>query len=395
MDLSSVRVLHLHYSTPIPGSILHDWKPNIEILAITAVHHLESFCNTTLVTSVRVLIRECHGFTNPYGLRSRHGYQTAWHGNNNANDSDMSVSSSDTQTTATTTTMSQTRWNMGGIDTNRGQAYKHHDDGTCQWTPPYRSTPTRSHAVAHHQPHNTIPSKHWRMPCAPVTNNDESNTMEYGGDRHNQRVGLQGQRQHSHMQLLTTTQHDAVKTLAHALCPSYHFLTFRSSQGCTAVSIDTCTAFVRFIGHFWRDTCTWVGNPRVFVNPRPVPTKTHTCGCRGNFSEVSKNLVRWRSAGGWKLEELFLVMRPDDGKHLDWQNLQTMLNKTRFPLLHSVNIVQVGGQKPTTFKLVVISGFYAALRSIQQKYIIHAFLAYITSITQSDILICHGQHSKV
>ncbi|EDR10331.1 uncharacterized protein LACBIDRAFT_317104 [Laccaria bicolor S238N-H82] len=42
--------------------------------------------------------------------------------------------------------------------------------------------------------HNTIPSKHWRMPCAPVTNNDESNTMEYGGDRHNQRAGLQAQR---------------------------------------------------------------------------------------------------------------------------------------------------------------------------------------------------------
>jgi hypothetical protein len=36
MDLSSVRVLHLHYSASIPGSILHDWKPNIEILAITS-----------------------------------------------------------------------------------------------------------------------------------------------------------------------------------------------------------------------------------------------------------------------------------------------------------------------------------------------------------------------
>jgi hypothetical protein len=28
-------------------------------------------------------------------------------------------------------------------------------------------------------------------------------------------------------------------------------LTFRSSQGCTAVSIDTCTALVRFMVHFW------------------------------------------------------------------------------------------------------------------------------------------------
>jgi hypothetical protein len=28
-------------------------------------------------------------------------------------------------------------------------------------------------------------------------------------------------------------------------------MTFLSSQGCTAVSIDTCTALARFIGHFW------------------------------------------------------------------------------------------------------------------------------------------------
>ncbi|EDR05929.1 uncharacterized protein LACBIDRAFT_302637 [Laccaria bicolor S238N-H82] len=94
---------------------------------------------------------------------------------------------------------------MGGIDTNRGRAYKHHDDGTCQWTPPHRSTPTWSHAVAHHQPHNTIPSKHWRMPSAPVTNNDESNTMEYGGDRHNQRAGLQAQRR-QHLPMDPTSQ---------------------------------------------------------------------------------------------------------------------------------------------------------------------------------------------
>jgi len=45
-----------------------------------------------------------------------------------------------------------------------------------------------------------------------------------------------------------------------------------------AVSIDTCTAFARFVGHFWRDTPTQVGNPQVFVNPLPVPVKTHTHG---------------------------------------------------------------------------------------------------------------------
>jgi hypothetical protein len=75
------------------------------------------------------------------------------------------------------------------------------------------------------------------------------------------------------------------------------------------------------------------------------------CDDRGNFSEVSKSLVRWRSAGGWKLEELFLVMKPNDGKHLDWHNFQTMLNETHFPLLHSVNIVQVGGQKVSLTEL--------------------------------------------
>ncbi|EDR02407.1 uncharacterized protein LACBIDRAFT_309747 [Laccaria bicolor S238N-H82] len=59
--------------------------------------------------------------------------------------------------------------------------------------------------------------------------------MEYGGDRHKQRSGLQAPRQR-HLPMDTsqinantvtcscsppTTQHDTVKTLAHALCPSY------------------------------------------------------------------------------------------------------------------------------------------------------------------------------
>ena len=52
---------------------------------------------------------------------------------------------------------------------------------------------------------------------------------------------------------------------------------FRSSQGCVAVSIDTCTALARFIGYFWRQTPAWVGLPLGFrkpttctnVNPRP------------------------------------------------------------------------------------------------------------------------------
>ncbi|EDQ99123.1 uncharacterized protein LACBIDRAFT_335350 [Laccaria bicolor S238N-H82] len=69
------------------------------------------------------------------------------------------------------------------------------------------------------------------------------------------------------------------------------------------------------------------------------------CNDNCDFSEVRKSFIRWRSAGGWKLEELFLMMNPDDGKRLDWENLQTMLNESHFPLLRSINIVQVGGQK--------------------------------------------------
>ncbi|KIJ91565.1 hypothetical protein K443DRAFT_14295 [Laccaria amethystina LaAM-08-1] len=41
-------------------------------------------------------------------------------------------------------------------------------------------------------------------------------------------------------------------------------MTFLSSQGCTAVSIDTCTALARFIGHFW-----WA-NPCAGWSTRPI-----------------------------------------------------------------------------------------------------------------------------
>jgi len=42
---------------------------------------------------------------------------------------------------------------------------------------------------------------------------------------------------------------------------------FWSSQGCTAVSIDTCTALARFIGYFWRQTPMLVGLPLGFCKP--------------------------------------------------------------------------------------------------------------------------------
>jgi len=103
-----------------------------------------------------------------------------------------------------------------------------HNNDTCQWTPPHRPTPWT-----------------WSVRA-------------------------------SCMQLLTTTQHDAIKTLVHALRPSYHSLTFRSSQGCTAVSIDTCTALARFIGHFWRHTPVQVGVPAGFHKPA-TRTRKNPC----------------------------------------------------------------------------------------------------------------------
>jgi len=44
-------------------------------------------------------------------------------------------------------------------------------------------------------------------------------------------------------------------------------MTFQSSQGCTAVSIGTCTALVRFIGHLWRHNPMKVGVPMGFCKP--------------------------------------------------------------------------------------------------------------------------------
>jgi hypothetical protein len=54
-----------------------------------------------------------------------------------------------------------------------------------------------------------------------------------------------------------------------------------TSQGCTAVSIDTCTALARLLGQFWSHTRAWVCVPPGFLKPLPQPVKTRTleCGC--------------------------------------------------------------------------------------------------------------------
>jgi len=66
-------------------------------------------------------------------------------------------------------------------------------------------------------------------------------------------------------------------------------MTFVSSQGCTAVSIDTRTALVRF----WSHTHTRVGvptrgleYPRVFAKPVPAPIETRTPAYGYGFSGV-------------------------------------------------------------------------------------------------------------
>ena len=69
------------------------------------------------------------------------------------------------------------------------------------------------------------------------------------------------------------------------------------------------------------------------------------CDINSHFNEIGQSLDDWRTAGGWRLEKLFLVVRLDEDEYLDWQNLQPMLNKAHFPLLCSINIIQVGGQK--------------------------------------------------
>ena len=61
-------------------------------------------------------------------------------------------------------------------------------------------------------------------------------------------------------------------TGVHALPPVTIPLTFQSSQGCMAVSIDTCTALARFIGHVWSHKPMWVGIPVGFCKPL-----TRTC----------------------------------------------------------------------------------------------------------------------
>ena len=59
-----------------------------------------------------------------------------------------------------------------------------------------------------------------------------------------------------------------------------------SSQGCTAVSIDTRTALVRLLGQFWSHTCMQVCVPLGFLKPLPQPIKTHTLWCGYRFAWV-------------------------------------------------------------------------------------------------------------
>jgi len=71
--------------------------------------------------------------------------------------------------------------------------------------------------------------------------------------------------------------HNAVETLGCMLCtPVTIPMTFRSLQGCMVVSIDTCTAIARFIGHFWRLTPAWVG---VLMGFCKTTTCTHENPC--------------------------------------------------------------------------------------------------------------------
>ena len=71
--------------------------------------------------------------------------------------------------------------------------------------------------------------------------------------------------------LLNTTRGRAYKVRLQIFIFVTFPLIFRSSQGCAAVSIDTCTALARFIGYFWRQTPAWVGLPPGFRKPT-----THT-----------------------------------------------------------------------------------------------------------------------
>jgi len=68
------------------------------------------------------------------------------------------------------------------------------------------------------------------------------------------------------------TKHITDETHLPIYCPPLNL----TSQCCTAVSIDTCTAVARFLGQFWRWTRAQVAYPRFFC-------KTHTRTCRNPY----------------------------------------------------------------------------------------------------------------
>jgi len=61
---------------------------------------------------------------------------------------------------------------------------------------------------------------------------------------------------------------------------------FLTSQCCTAVSIDTCTAIARFLNRLWEHTHAQVAYPRVFAEPIPILVETRTPGHGYGFSGV-------------------------------------------------------------------------------------------------------------
>jgi hypothetical protein len=59
-----------------------------------------------------------------------------------------------------------------------------------------------------------------------------------------------------------------------------------TSQGRTAVSVDTRTALARSLGQFWSHTRARVFVPPGFLKPLPQPVKTRTLRCGYGFAWV-------------------------------------------------------------------------------------------------------------
>ncbi|EDR15047.1 uncharacterized protein LACBIDRAFT_300793 [Laccaria bicolor S238N-H82] len=100
-------------------------------------------------------------------------------------------------------------------------------------------------------------------------------------DSHNERVGMQAPRPKNPPCIIphnvdfhqrTSPRRPTLPMLSKSWGEVAIPLIFRSSQGCTAVSIDTRTALARFIGHLWRRTLPQVGVPLGFYK-----SATHTC----------------------------------------------------------------------------------------------------------------------